>query len=367
MTITPAHIIRDASGAPFAPDFGDIYASRQGAAAQARHVFLGGNGLPGRWAGRRQFVVLENGFGLGTNFLATLAAWRADPQRCSTLHYVATELHPASAAALIEFADPELKSLAAELARQWPPALPGLHRLVFDAGAVKLTLALGDARHLVPRLGLGFDALYLDGFAPARNPQMWEAGLLKALTRLARPGATAATWSCAAALREALVAGGFAVESRPGFGRKPEMSAAVYAPRWRARRFEPPSTYAGERRVVVIGAGLAGAHVAAEFGARGLQHRRVRGGVGGVHRPRADLRRAAHLEVGGDGVELLRVAGDEEERGAAAGPLAGGGFGDGRGGADDEDFLHQFCSMTRRQKPDENFGSTQGVNSARRG
>ena len=269
MTITPAHIIRDASGAPFAPDFGDIYASRQGAAAQARHVFLGGNGLPGRWAGRRQFVVLENGFGLGTNFLATLAAWRADPQRCSTLHYVATELHPASAAALIEFADPELKSLAAELARQWPPALPGLHRLVFDAGAVKLTLALGDARHLVPRLGLGFDALYLDGFAPARNPQMWEAGLLKALTRLARPGATAATWSCAAALREALVAGGFAVESRPGFGRKPEMSAAVYAPRWRARRFEPPSTYAGERRVVVIGAGLAGAHVAAEFGARG--------------------------------------------------------------------------------------------------
>lgn len=269
MTITLARILRDQSGAALAPDFGDAYASRAEAAAQARHVFLAGNGLPGRWAGRRQFVVLENGFGLGANFLATLAAWRADPLRCSTLHYVATELHPASAADLIEFADSELRPLAAELARQWPPALPGLHRLVFEEGAVTLTLAWGDARLLAPRLGLGFDALYLDGFAPTRNPQMWEPALLKALTRLARPGATAATWSMATSVREALVAGGFAVESRPGSGRDPEMTAAIYSPRWRSRRFAPPQAYAGERRVAVIGAGLAGAHVAAEFGARG--------------------------------------------------------------------------------------------------
>jgi tRNA 5-methylaminomethyl-2-thiouridine biosynthesis bifunctional protein len=44
--------------------------------------------LPQRWAGRRHFVILETGFGLGHNFLATWAAWRDDPQRCEDLWFV---------------------------------------------------------------------------------------------------------------------------------------------------------------------------------------------------------------------------------------------------------------------------------------
>jgi len=78
-------------GAPYSARYGDRYASRAGALAQAREVFLGGCGLPGRWQGRPQFVLLEVGFGLGTNFLATWEAWRDDPARCGVLHYVAVE------------------------------------------------------------------------------------------------------------------------------------------------------------------------------------------------------------------------------------------------------------------------------------
>ncbi|NLZ42606.1 MAG: oxidoreductase, partial [Comamonadaceae bacterium] len=91
--IAPARIDWD-GGAPRAPDFGDLYHPRIGAFAQAAHVFLRGNGLPERWHGRERFTIVETGFGLGLNFLATWAAWRDDPRRCARLHYVAIDKHP---------------------------------------------------------------------------------------------------------------------------------------------------------------------------------------------------------------------------------------------------------------------------------
>ena len=248
----------DADGAAFSRRYGDVYASRSGALGQARHVFLGGNGLPARWAARDQFVILETGFGLGVNFLATWQAWREDRGRPRRLHFVSVERHPLAAADLLGAAPQPLQQLAAQLARAWPPPLTGLHRLPFEQGAVTLTLGLGDARALIPDLTLGADAFYLDGFAPDRNPELWEPPLLKALARLARPGATLATWTTARAVRDALAAGGFQVELQTGFGAKRQMLAARYAPRFRTRRYEPPSAYAGAREAIVIGAGLAG-------------------------------------------------------------------------------------------------------------
>jgi tRNA 5-methylaminomethyl-2-thiouridine biosynthesis bifunctional protein len=259
----------DATGAPYSERYGDVYASRDGALAQARHVFLAGNDLPARWRGRAQFVIVETGFGLGTNFLATWQAWRDDPQRCERLHFVSVELHPIAASDAAKAAPAELAALARELAARWPLPLPGLHRLEFEAGRVVLTLAFGDARQAVPQLVAGADAFYLDGFAPARNPQMWEPALLKSLARLARPQATLATWTTARAVRDALADCGFAVALRVGFGHKRDMLTARYAPRWKTRRHEPPAPYAGERRALVIGAGLAGCHVAAALARRG--------------------------------------------------------------------------------------------------
>jgi tRNA 5-methylaminomethyl-2-thiouridine biosynthesis bifunctional protein len=259
----------DADGAAFSGRYRDVYASRSGAPGQARHVFLGGNGLPARWAGRDQFVIVETGFGLGVNFLATWQAWREDPRRPRRLHFVSVERHPLAAADLVRCAPPPLQDLAAQLAHAWPPPLSGLHRLPFEGGAVTLTLGLGDARDLVPDLVVGADAFYLDGFAPERNPELWEAPLLRALARLARPGATLATWSTARAVREALAAGGFEVELREGFGAKRRMLAGRYAPRFRTRRHEPPSAYAGAREAIVVGAGLAGCASALALARRG--------------------------------------------------------------------------------------------------
>ncbi|MEY4752077.1 MAG: hypothetical protein RIQ60_4291 [Pseudomonadota bacterium] len=267
--ITPARLVLDAEGRPCAPDYGDVYHPRLGALAQARHVFLAGNGLPARWAGRQRFVILETGFGLGNNFLATWAAWRALPpeQRCERLVFVSVEKHPLSRAdAQRVHADSELPELAAQLVAAWPPATPDLHSLDFEHGQVQLLLALGDVEEVVMRRGgllAEVDAYYLDGFAPAANPAMWSDELIKRLARLAAPGATAATWSAARALRDALVAAGFAVERRPGLGSKVHMSTARYAPRYTPPRpvAWAPRAAAGEvrdSRALVIGAGLAG-------------------------------------------------------------------------------------------------------------
>ncbi len=261
----------DPGGAPFSRRYGDVYASRGGALGQARHVFLGGNDLPSRWAGREQFVIVESGFGLGTNFLATWHAWREDPRRPRRLHFVSVERHPLPAGKLAACAPAPLAALASELAHAWPLPLTGLHRLAFEAGAVTLTLGFGDARTLVPELVLGADAFYLDGFAPDRNPELWDPALLKALARLARPGATLASWTAARAVRDALTAAGFEVGLREGFEAKRHMLVARYAPRFRTRRHDPASPYAGAREAIVIGAGLAGCASALALARRGWQ------------------------------------------------------------------------------------------------
>ncbi|HQR71421.1 MAG TPA: bifunctional tRNA (5-methylaminomethyl-2-thiouridine)(34)-methyltransferase MnmD/FAD-dependent 5-carboxymethylaminomethyl-2-thiouridine(34) oxidoreductase MnmC [Burkholderiaceae bacterium] len=269
MTVEPARLTRDADGHPCSDRYGDVYASRDGALGQARHVFLGGNGLPDRWCGRGQFVVLETGFGLGTNFLATWDAWRRDGGRPGRLHFVSVERHPLAAGDLVAAAPPGLERLTCELARKWPLPLPGLHVLEFEDRRVRLTLAFGDARAVVPQLVVGADAIYLDGFAPGRNPEMWKPALLKAVGRCARPNATLATYTTAHAVRASLEAAGFELQVHTGFGRKREMLTGRYAPRWRVRRHEPPAAYAGARDAVVVGAGLAGSACASALARRG--------------------------------------------------------------------------------------------------
>ncbi len=273
--IAPARI-DFVDGQAHAPDYGDCYHARAGALGQAQHVFLGGNGLPGRWQGARRFAILETGFGLGNNFMATWAAWRDDPARCERLDYLALELHPPRRADLARAlgdsgADP---ALAAALCEAWPPAVPGIHRLAFEGGRLVLWLALGDARALVPALVGRFDAFYLDGFAPDRNPQIWDRRLLQALGRLAAPGATAATWSVAQAVRDGLAQAGFTVDKRPGYAGKRQMSVGRFEPRVRLPPLPGRPDFAGcfghgPRQAVIVGAGLAGAAVAHALAQRG--------------------------------------------------------------------------------------------------
>lgn len=265
--IVPAELALTDNGTPWSGRFDDVYHAAAGGLEQAQHVFLGGNQLPQRWQGRARFTILETGFGLGLNFLATWQAWREDPLRCKRLHFVSTELHPFRREDLrTQHAQwPSLASYAAALQAAWPPLTPGIHTLTLDNGAVTLTLVLGDAVALLPELKLQADAIYLDGFAPQKNPQLWAPAFLAKLTPLAAPDATLASWCVAGDVRRALVAEGWQVDRQPGFASKRHMLVAQ-----RTDEASPLKATGIVQHVIVIGAGIAGCSLAEALTRQGI-------------------------------------------------------------------------------------------------
>lgn len=307
--IEPAALAFDAAGHPVSLRHGDVYKSRAGALAEARDVFVDGCRLRERWSGARAFVLLELGFGLGVNFLATLRAWRDARDRPARLHFVSVEAHPVTADALRR-AHEALAIAGADadaLASRWPPALPGVHRVRFEDGAVTLTLVLGEAGRSVPQLALAADAIFLDGFSPARNPEMWTPALMKALARVARPGATVSTYTAAASVRDALDAAGFEVRRVTGFGGKRDRLEATYAPRWRTFPPPEPPPRWPERSAVVVGAGLAGCHVAGALAERGWRVTLLERADGIAREGSSQPVVADHLQVSPDDNALSRL------------------------------------------------------------
>ena len=289
-SIEPATLAFEANGTPHSPRFNDVYHSKAGGLAQAEHVFLAGNGLPGRWQKRERFVILETGFGQGLNFLATWAAWKRDPDACERLHFLSVEKHPLVLAdlATLHAATPELDDMSAQLRARWPELTSGFHRLEFEGGRVILTLAFGEALALVPQFVAIPDAIFLDGFTPAKNPALWSPQLLNEIGLMSAPGTTLATWSTDIAVREALTTAGFALEKRPGFAYRRKMICgvmpdAIHLPSAPVHPAQsgvdstilqvaptssppPPST---EKKAIVVGAGLAGSLIAERLCASG--------------------------------------------------------------------------------------------------
>jgi len=272
-----------ADGTPYSPRFGDRYHSEAAhALAQAEQVFLAGCGLPQAWAGQPQWRILETGFGFGLNFLVTWHAWQQDPARPALLHFVSTEAFPIAAMDLLAQARkfPHLLPLAEELAAQWWGLLPGVHRLRLAGGQVLLSLLVGDSQTMLRQHELVADSIYLDGFSPARNPDMWSLHTLKAVARCARRGTRLATWTIAAQLRRDLAQCGFEVRKVPGVPPKRDNLQASFAPHWEPRKAPlwpmgaqalPARLAGGGGHAAIVGAGIAGAACARQLALRGWQ------------------------------------------------------------------------------------------------
>jgi tRNA 5-methylaminomethyl-2-thiouridine biosynthesis bifunctional protein len=255
-----APIVWTSEGVPYAEQFGDVYYSKHGGLAETQAVFLEPLGLPERWRGRRRFTLAELGFGAGLNALAAWDLWARTRDPGATLHFISIEGFPMdradAARALTLF--PELVGRAGRLLERWPCRASGIHRRWFPEDGFCLTLIHETAEDALKLIGGPVDGWLLDGFAPARNPAMWAAEVFAHIARASAPGARAATYSVAGAVRRGLAEAGFAVTRAPGFAHKRERLVAEFAgaPSETSPR-ELPET------AVVIGGGIAGACTAA--------------------------------------------------------------------------------------------------------
>ncbi len=272
-------------GQLYARQFDDIYFSSDDGAKESEYVFLQGTCLPNQWRYKPQFCIAETGFGSGLNFLVTLNAWIKDPKRSETLDYFSIEGFPLNPKNLIRALSmwPELKTIASELITQYPPISSGCHSLIFEAGRVQLHLIFEDIATALADYHVRPDCWYLDGFAPAKNPDMWQPEVLRRIGNLSKPHTLLATFTAAGDVRRNLMAAGFEVTKRKGFGRKREMLCATklsaappaettgnyandYLP-W----FAPPGRVSDVASAIVIGAGIAGAQMAFHLAQHGVK------------------------------------------------------------------------------------------------
>jgi tRNA 5-methylaminomethyl-2-thiouridine biosynthesis bifunctional protein len=274
----------DDQGRPRSRVFDDVYFSDKSGLDETRYVFLEQNRLAERFAAlpaHGRLVIGETGFGTGLNFLC---AWQLFEQHAvagARLHFVSVEKYPLSPAdlhrALVLW--PELKPLSDQLLTHYVAIHQGFQRITLANGRVTLTLLIGDALEQLPQLDAQIDAWFLDGFAPAKNPDMWTAELFVELARLAAPGSTISTFTSTGWVRRLLNAAGFKMKRTPGIGHKWEIlrgeflgwPAEVTPPTPQKPWFARPAPVTGERRALVIGAGLAGCATASSLAARGWQ------------------------------------------------------------------------------------------------
>jgi len=274
------------SGHPVSLAYDDVYYSAENGCEESRYVYLRGNELPQRWqtGATTGFCVAETGFGTGLNFLLTWAAWRNTPGPVAQLHYLSFEKHPLrkSDLATALSAWPELAPLAAQLLEQYPGLVPGQHRVLLEDGRLVLDLWWEDVEAALPDMaGLGrtlVDAWYLDGFTPARNTAMWESGVLAAVARLSRPGATFSTFTAAGKVRRQLESAGFLVTKVPGYGKKRDClrgrleHAGTRGQEYLDTPWDLPTEHrSSPRTAIVLGAGLAGTTAAAALARRGIE------------------------------------------------------------------------------------------------
>ena len=254
-------------GTPRSAQFDDIYFSADDGLEETNYVFLKGNNLPESWAGKNSFTIAETGFGTGLNFLSSWKLFEETADDCQTLDFISVEKYPLTPAEIMEALAPWAKYFGSRINQMleiYPIRVAGFHRVKINS-QITLTLIFDDIKMALPGVDAVVDSWFLDGFTPAKNPDMWSDDVFQEMARLSQRGATYATFTAAGDVRRGLIAAGFSVEKQRGFGSKRDMIAGVYdgEEKRQKKSFKPNS------RIAIIGGGLAGtscAYVLKQYG-----------------------------------------------------------------------------------------------------
>ncbi|MBF8999511.1 bifunctional tRNA (5-methylaminomethyl-2-thiouridine)(34)-methyltransferase MnmD/FAD-dependent 5-carboxymethylaminomethyl-2-thiouridine(34) oxidoreductase MnmC [Vibrio nitrifigilis] len=286
-SITHAQLDWNDAGTPVSDQFDDVYFSNVNGLEETRYVFLTQNHLPERWLTfeRKHFVVAETGFGTGLNFLALwqwFDAFKAQHPDSSveSLHFISFEKYPLSKDDLIKAHQswPELADYAKQLQEYYPPAVPECHRIILADGAITLDLWFGDIKDCLPsvptpKTGL-VDAWFLDGFAPSKNPEMWNQELFNGMVKMARQECTVATFTAAGFVRRGLIEAGFTMKKAKGFGTKRDMIIGSLNEKKPYTNIKPWFERHGTddlSDVAIIGGGIASATLAEALARRNIK------------------------------------------------------------------------------------------------
>lgn len=269
-----ADIHFNSDGVPVSNQFDDIYFSVDSGIDESQYVFLQHNGLPHAFRqlpAHYEFVVTETGFGTGLNFLLCWQAFLKHAPASCRLVFVSFEKFPLSVEQLQQAyqALPSLQRLCTELLDHYPNPELGCHRLLLANGRVTLDLWIGDMNTLLSDYGrqakTKVDRWFLDGFAPSKNPEMWQSSLFETMALTAHQGTRYATFTAAGVVKRGLQQAGFSVNKVKGFGRKREMLCGQAQ-----QPALPVKAPLKMTPVTIVGGGIAAATLALSLRRRGV-------------------------------------------------------------------------------------------------
>lgn len=217
---------------PYSLDFNDIYFNLQNGLQETEYVFIEHNQLKARFSSldKESFTVIETGFGTGLNFLAVAAHWLALASKHAQLRYISIEKFPLTLADLACALSvwPQFAVISSELLQCYTNIKAGINIYSIAEGRIQLDLHADDISYTLPLISQKADAWVLDGFAPAKNAEMWSSEVFSHIERLSTAGTTFATFTSASEVRRGLQSAGFHVQKQAGFGKKREMLSGVF-------------------------------------------------------------------------------------------------------------------------------------------
>ncbi|MBW4615081.1 MAG: hypothetical protein KME21_17770 [Desmonostoc vinosum HA7617-LM4] len=205
-------------------EFGESFHSHYGAKQESFLKFVVPTQLA-TVAHKPSLRLLDVCYGLGYNTAAALQTiWSVNPN-CD-VEVMGLELNPSIPRAAI----------AHHLFDNWDYKYTEiLTKLAFEqqvqTACLEAQLLIGDARNsitLILQSGFQADAIFLDPFSPPQCPQLWTMEFIKQLSLCLQADGLLATYSCAAAVRTALLAAGLIIGSTPPVGRRSPGTVAAH-------------------------------------------------------------------------------------------------------------------------------------------